>query len=475
MKLGIIVPYRDRESHLKVFNKKMSDYLKSQNIEYEIIVVEQSDNKPFNRGKLLNVGYFKAKELLCDYMVFHDVDMVPMDVDYSYSEIPIHLATDFEVDTIKLKNLQFDDYFGGVTMFSMETFEKINGYSNLYWGWGFEDDDLLFRCKQKNIELDSKIIGKKDVKNLYGLYFNGDNSYVKIPKKSFLNFDSDFSILVSFKPDDITANPNSEYDEYTVFSIPGYDTCISYNSFRRYKIDVWDVNNNCTSINSEILTNHFTQICLTYSFEKNEIGFYQDGILLKKEKLKYPVKDYSSEEFIYLGAGNPNREDANFFKGIISDFAIYDCVLEPKELKILSENVLENSLLQDFRAYKSSDNLVLYYDSKIFKNKNLIDLTLNETSAAIVNTHFVKSKESLGKEMDVPYRRKSKFKLLTHKTNSWDGRSWVHRETRINQLKFLNEILKGLYDINKDGLNNCQFQTIGDVSVGKHHHISVLL
>jgi predicted glycosyltransferase involved in capsule biosynthesis len=164
MKLGIIVPYRNRETHLNKFISETKNYLKSKQIDSEIIIVEQSDDKPFNRGKLLNVGYIKAKELGCDYIVFHDVDMIPIDVDYSYSEVPLHLATKFELEYEKAKNLEFDDYFGGVTMMSNKIFEKVNGYSNLYWGWGFEDDDLLFRCAEKGIILDRKVIGKKEVK-----------------------------------------------------------------------------------------------------------------------------------------------------------------------------------------------------------------------------------------------------------------------------------------------------------------------
>ena len=198
MKLGVIVPYRDRENHLKTFNREISVYLNSKDIDHEIIVVEQSDDKPFNRGKLLNIGYLKAKELLCDYVVFHDVDMIPLEVDYSYSDKPLHLATNFEVESKNLKNLQFDDYFGGVTMFPSDMFENINGYSNLYWGWGFEDDDLLFRCAEKNILLDKKIIGKKEVKKIYGLYFNGKDSYIKIPKKDLFDFKKDLSILISY-------------------------------------------------------------------------------------------------------------------------------------------------------------------------------------------------------------------------------------------------------------------------------------
>jgi len=476
MKLGVIVPYRNRESHLKKFTDNIQKYLKSKKIDFEVIIVEQSDDKPFNRGKLLNVGYIKAKALGCDYIVFHDVDMLPIDVDYSYSEVPLHLATHFELEYEKAKNLEFDDYFGGVTILCNSVFEKVNGYSNLYWGWGFEDDDLLFRCFQKNIPLDKKIIGKKEVKKIYGLYFNGKDSYIKIPKKELFNFKKDFSILITIMPDDVISNPTKEYDEYTAFSIPGYDTNISYNSFRRYKCDIWDENHKATSINSEILTNHFTQICLVWVAENKSILFYKDGELINERKIETEILDYSKEEFFYLGVGSVDREfNNNWFYGIISEFAIFDCSLKEKEIFVLSENVLENSLLENFRAYKSAKNLKLYYDFKFYKNGKLLDLTGNGNDGIINNSHFIKSNQSLGKEMLVPYRRNSTFKLLSHKPNSWNGKSWVHKETRINQLRFLNDIKQGLYNTDMDGLNNCTYQIIGEASIKYLHHLSVLL
>lgn len=476
MKLGVIVPYRNRETHLKKFTSETEKYLKSKKIDFEIIIIEQADDKPFNRGKLLNVGYIKAKSLGCDYIVFHDIDMLPIEVDYSYSEVPLHLATHFELEYEKAKNLEFDDYFGGVTMMSNKNFENINGYSNLYWGWGFEDDDLLFRCTQKNIPLDKKVIGKKEVKKIYGLYFNGKDSHIKIPKKDLLNFDKDFTILLSVKPDDIVSNPSKEYDEYTIFSLPGYDTNISYNSFRRYKCDVWDEDKNASSINSEILTNHFTQLCLVWNSDKSKISFYKDGELIDENFLDKKVLDYSNEKYFYLGVGSPDRiVNKNHFYGIISDFAIYDVCLKEKEIEVLSDNVLENSLLENFRAYKSSNNLKLYYDFKFYKKGILLDLSGNGNVGEIYNSHFIKSNQPLGKEIFVPYRRESIFKLLSHKPNSWDGKGWVHKETRINQLRFLNDIKQGLYNTDMDGLNNCTYQIMGEASVKNQHHLSVLL
>lgn len=149
-KLAIIVPYRDREEHLKEFVPYMENYLVDDldvETDYKIFIINQDDNKPFNRAKLLNVGFKESIEY--DYFAFHDVDMLPTDSDYNYVENPTHLAT--KVEQFKYK-LPYDGYFGGVTIFDKVSFEKINGYANEYWGWGAEDDDVLFRCAIMNID-----------------------------------------------------------------------------------------------------------------------------------------------------------------------------------------------------------------------------------------------------------------------------------------------------------------------------------
>lgn len=76
-KLAIIVPYRNRPKQLEKFKTYLKQYLENRGYEYFIIVVEQADDKSFNRGKLLNVGFKEAVRRRCDYVVFHDVDMLP--------------------------------------------------------------------------------------------------------------------------------------------------------------------------------------------------------------------------------------------------------------------------------------------------------------------------------------------------------------------------------------------------------------
>jgi hypothetical protein len=147
-KLSVVVPYRDREEHLGQFIPYMEKWLADEEVSFEIIIVNQTNGKGFNRAKLLNVGFKETEN--CDYHVFHDVDMLPTDSDYDYTEGPTHLASQAEQFGYKLP---YDGYFGGVTIFDKPSFLKINGYSNEYWGWGAEDDDVLYRCSVMNIPI----------------------------------------------------------------------------------------------------------------------------------------------------------------------------------------------------------------------------------------------------------------------------------------------------------------------------------
>ena len=63
---------------------------------------------------------------------------------------PKHLAV--AVNKWKYR-LIYKNYFGGVTALSKEQFEDINGFSNSFYGWGGEDDDLFHRVDEKKWEI----------------------------------------------------------------------------------------------------------------------------------------------------------------------------------------------------------------------------------------------------------------------------------------------------------------------------------
>ena len=46
--------------------------------------------------------------------------------------------------------------FGGVSMFNKEDFIKVNGFSNTFWGWGGEDDEIRLRCDREGLKVDRR-------------------------------------------------------------------------------------------------------------------------------------------------------------------------------------------------------------------------------------------------------------------------------------------------------------------------------
>ncbi len=262
MKLAIIVPYRNREKQLDRFVKHIDKFFSDKDVDYHIFVVEQLDDKPFNQGKLLNIGFMKNKDY--DYFAFHDVDLLPQDVDYSYpKDKPIHLGSytseyDYE--------LQFADYFGGVTLFTREQYELVNGRSNNYWGWGYEDDDLLFRCKEAGLLVDKKFFGI-DKTNLFSyLKFDGYDDYVKIKVSEELSklTQNDFTISVRINPQEQHQVSTIPYDEHFVLSIPGYHCGLSYTSHRRYKADIFDSDSKSQAILTDIETEYFNHLTIWF-------------------------------------------------------------------------------------------------------------------------------------------------------------------------------------------------------------------
>jgi len=153
-KVAILVPYRDRPEQLKIFLHHMHPILQRQQLDYRIVVAEQGPDGDFNRAALLNVGYAEAKAATAasrgyDCLVFHDVDLLPEDDRNLYLCPEGDKAKHVSVAVDKWDyRLQYPTYFGGVTAVSTRLFEAINGFSNKFYGWGGEDDDLYNRIRR---------------------------------------------------------------------------------------------------------------------------------------------------------------------------------------------------------------------------------------------------------------------------------------------------------------------------------------
>jgi hypothetical protein len=449
-KLGVVVPFRDRYNHLPIFIKHMKDYLKKQNIPFEIVVVNQDNGKQFNRGSLLNIGFTKVKDLGCKYVVFHDVDMLPIDVDYSFTDKPIHLATNFKNQNREI----FEEYFGGVTLFPLYDFKLIDGYSNKYWDWGYEDTDLLYRCEKHDIQLDNHKI-KNMGKPGKAIKFNGVDSYIKA--KNIYDLDDDLTFFVSFYPDDIICDYKKDTDYYTIFSIPGYDTSISYNSFSRYCFLTFDVNKESIFLNSKIKTNYKTNFCVTINNTKKRITIYQDGIEIGSTDLNKKLLHYTYERFFYLGVGHPKREgDERFFKGTLQSFVSFSKCLTNEEVFEISNN--EGELLnKNFGLYNSSENLTMYFDARYIDEYKMTDLSINNNNGQIFNCEIVDLMFDEYKTIKIPYRRVSLFSTLHHEENGFIENNWKLKATRWNQVRYHNEIRLNENLIKEDGLSTLQF------------------
>ena len=46
-----------------------------------------------------------------------------------------------------INRLPYQTIFGGVSAMTKTQFQKVNGFSNMFWGWGGEDDDMSNRIK----------------------------------------------------------------------------------------------------------------------------------------------------------------------------------------------------------------------------------------------------------------------------------------------------------------------------------------
>lgn len=195
--LYLIVPYRDRVKQLVNFIPYMNKYFKQLEIDYTVIVCEQDDTEDFNKGMLINaaVKYICESDKNMDkiYLCIHDIDI-----------LPVKATNYYKPDLNNVNHLYgYNFCLGGIFLLNLYDFIKVNGFSNLYTGWGFEDNDFQRRIISNNIEI------------------NRDYFFIRGDKYCFNELDYDTSVL---KMDDSKTKENQQIFEDNQILDEGYNT-----------------------------------------------------------------------------------------------------------------------------------------------------------------------------------------------------------------------------------------------------------
>ncbi|CAF2873093.1 unnamed protein product [Rotaria sp. Silwood2] len=156
---AILVPLQDREYNAKTFLLNMHAFARRQQLTYTIILIEQASplGYRFNKGRLYNtaINYLEKQSLNITCLVLHDVDLIPEDDGNFYTcetKYPKHTTSRVrQLNSKRGYQRYYEFLIGGVLLLTFDMYKTFNGFSNLYWGWGGEDDDLALRLIQRRM------------------------------------------------------------------------------------------------------------------------------------------------------------------------------------------------------------------------------------------------------------------------------------------------------------------------------------
>lgn len=452
-KLGICIPYRNRKEHIERLIPHLGNYLTKKGIDHKFYVGHQVDEKLFNRGAMKNIAAYKAFEDGCDYIAWHDVDMLPYTndestlPDYSYPETePIHIATKLSKYGY---NLGYDQYFGGVVLLTKKQVEEINGYSNDYWDWGQEDDDLFWRCHYEGYSTFKTI---QSYTNKGYIEFNGTDSSVSLPTDRTISsvLHNNHTVSVLFCPEQqdekvpiwLVGDPNKVFVEYPVIRKDGSWTWgLSFNNSRAMTLVVFDRDSQHHYNWAKRFENMWTWLTYSFNSETKEIHFFVNNDLITNyrdvvENVPISIgKDLKSHDAIRPFLLGFCEHHNTHFKGKIAEVKIF------------------NEFFDDMgEVHNNTDNLVLQYDFND-GDQSLNDLVNPDYVATPQNVTYNKEDIQIIENI-IPHRREGSFYCLPHKDEGYVNGTWAKGETTArNERRFVTQMQQNKINYKDEGFN----------------------
>tara|TARA_R110002020_G_scaffold13883_3_gene49591 strand:+ start:51 stop:1523 length:1473 start_codon:yes stop_codon:yes gene_type:complete len=483
-RLAVILPYD--EEHMEKFTEHFKATIEG---DYKLCFVKQKSNRPLNKGKLFNVGYMLHKDKF-DYFCFHDTDLIPIsdECDYSYEDgkpislvgmrNPIRFGEHEDIEDFNDFSLPYDEYFGGAVLFSKEHFQEVNGYSNEYWGVGYEDYDLLLRCvvrgKSVRTELDIPLV------KTYGT-FNGVNSHIEIPAnnaKIKRSTNKSFSMSAWFCPTGeppYGADTDSNRCEYSIFMRPGYHTGLSYIHGGILKAVAWSRPNNSSDKEPIILqipltTNAWYHTTMTVNDISRIMTLYVNGEEVGKVEYEGELTEYLNRPY-YIGAGDPHLSVwRNFFKGQIAEIGLWSEALQDYEVKLM----YDKGIINNKGEYVLSKIPVGAWNFKGGYDNITFDITGNGNHAKFYNVGFADKPLKSNTERYLPYRRNGAYGYLSTEENYSNLQNLTrteHPEIKTNRNTFNKKIRGEMKDIDSDGLSSTRFRIVSRENYQEKHEV----
>lgn len=469
-KLGIIIPYRGEYGKLDRFCGHMDYFLTEQgNKNYTMCIVEQKDDKPFNVGALYNVGYDLLKDE-CDYFVFHDVNYIPMEnsIDYSYTTEVQHMCSN--VDSFGYKK-PYLEWLGGAVKMTGYIFEKVNGYSNEYWGYGMEDIDMLHRLSLEEVSKIKRFFSIDTTKphDIFDVVESNALRRVNLNYMDFARTDSAALIKHTDKnkyifQDSFTIDffayiePNRNNDAF-IIGKEGYNTGLMLKENKALNFQLWNTENEIFQIWYEHynLANKWIKITLRFDYDDQTISLFLDGQLVKTERFEGEVMDYTNKD-IWIGS----LAYKNQFYGKISNLKIYDYALSNFEILNVYNEIYKTD--EELKLTKEEPIIDIPFTKK-YKDffidfakfeSHLLDMSFNKSLNIIKEENI-----NLNYECMFPPEIYGKFKCIDIEQVNDDKNKWrwgQDEDLEENKAIFYQDVVKNKVYYKKEGLSNLNYE-----------------